>query len=150
MQVAGSQHILLSPDSCTLDGFPRDCGGKVRQFVFVAGYNACILGWIQFALPQFLLLGQDGSDNEPPLVCHFLLVLWVDEHFNATLAVLILESADSDLLLVWISLHRPKESDGVGDVRGALRLLGEGAPHGIDVIHGHVMQGMGGPEFDLR
>ena len=133
---SGGEQISLGPDPGALDRIARDGGGKVGQLILVAELGI-LPGGIEMAVPQFLLLGQDGYHDELALVHQLLLVLFVDVHFDATFAVhaFVEDAADA---LVAVSLHGPDDTDGVGNVRCALRPIDGGAPEGGDFFLSHV------------
>ena len=148
---SGGEQISLGPDPGALDRIARDGGGKVGQFVLVAEFGI-VLGGIKIAFLQFLLLGQDGYHDELALVHQLLLVLLVDIHLDAAFAVhaFVVVATIAISALIAIFLHGPDDTDGVGNVRCALRPIDGGAPERGDLFLAHVSKAWDAPLLDGR
>ena len=135
----GGEQISLGADPGALDRIARDGGGEVGQFVLVAELGILLGGVKIMALPQLLLLGQDGCCDELSFVHELLLVLLVEAHLDAALAAhcLVVAGAAADALVA--ASHRaPDDTDGIGNVGCALGPVDGGAPEGGDLFLGHV------------
>lgn len=151
MNATGGEQISLGADPGALDRIARDGGGEVGQFVLVAELGFLPGGVKIMTLPQLLLLGQDGHHDEPALVHELLLVLLVEIHLDAALAVqrlVVVGAAATADVLVAVSHRAADDADGVGDVGRALRPVNGGAPEGGDLFPIHVGQAWDAPLLD--
>ena len=71
-------------------------------------------------LPQTLLLGQNGGDDQPPLLDAALLVSLVDVTLDASLAVLIFLDAAAYVGLIAKVLEAAYDPDGLCNVGDGL------------------------------
>ena len=116
MDSTRGHQILLGDDSCLLRGFSRNRRGHVSEFFFAIA----VFGWIEILLPQTFLLGQNGRDDQPPLLDTALFVSFVDVTFDASLAILIFLEASAYVGLIAKVLEAAYDSDGLSNVGDGL------------------------------